>query len=155
MKKIPPAFSFSLVLITIFYPLLLNYAQAETYQCIKNGSTTYSEIPCTDGESKRVQIKPSVVSEQEYQRAVSQHKQNQATLQKIEAAHEKEDAQREKATRALASKNQKQKTKCDDLQLKVKWAREDAAQANPKTEAKARQKLKRALEKAALSCPTN
>jgi flagellar biosynthesis GTPase FlhF len=154
MKKI--SFSLSTVLMGIFCALIFTHAEAETYQCIKNGLTTYSGIPCADGESKRIQIKPSVVvSEQDYQRAVNQHKKDQATLQKIEAARQKEDAQREKTAKALASKSQKQKTKCDDLQLKVKWAREDVAQANPKTEAKARQKLKRALEKLALSCPVN
>lgn len=128
-------------------------ARAETYRCVKNGQTTFSEIPCPDGTSVPVQIRSSVVSAQDYQHAVEQHKKDQAALQKIETARQKEEAQREKAAQKLASQHQKQKAKCDDLQLKVKWAREDLTQSSPKSEAKARQKLKRAQEKLALTCP--
>jgi len=148
----------SIKLVYLIVPICLlcsSAANAETYRCIKQGQTSYSELPCQDGRSEVVEIKTAPVSEQAYQRALEQHQKNQAALQKIEAEHQKEAALRAKAAQAQAQKSQKQKSRCDELQLKIQWAREDLRNAKPKTEAKAQQKLKRAVEKAKLACPAD
>ncbi|MFZ6753104.1 hypothetical protein ACO0KY_06970 [Undibacterium sp. Dicai25W] len=53
------------------------------------------------------------------------------------------------------AKSKQQKAACDKAQLQVKWAKEDAKSAAPKSEAKAKLKLQRVKEKAALSCQSN
>jgi hypothetical protein len=126
------------------------YAQA--YKCAIDGKVTFSQTPCKNASSEMIELKASPVSDIEYQRAIKRNKRDAAELKKIETAREKEFIQNQKRANKLAAKNKKDKQRCDDYQLKVKWAREDLADAKPKTEIKARTKLRRAEEKAALAC---
>ena len=75
-------------------------------------------------------------------------------VKKLQNLRHKEDAKYAREIMAISAKNERQKEKCDALQTKVKWAKEDLSNAHPKAESKTRLKLKRATEKAALSCKT-
>lgn len=132
----------------------LSEAQAETYRCEKDGRTTFTEIPCTDGKASELKLNSNAnpVADSEYQRALKNKKNDEAALKKIETTRDKELAKQDKESKALAARNEKKKEKCADLQRKLKWAQEDARNASIKNEEKAKTKVRRASEKVDQAC---
>lgn len=146
--------TFTQLLLCSALTLGVSTAQAETYKCEKDGRTTFTEIPCTDGKASEVKLNTNAnaVAESEYQRALKNKKNEEATLKKIETTRDKELAKQDKENKALAAKNEKKKEKCADLQQKLKWAQEDARNASIKNEEKAKTKVRRASEKTDQAC---
>ena len=134
---------------------LSSIALAETYKCTNNGSTTYSQTPCPNGVSTTANILTTEAAAADYQEALKRNKKDAANLKKLEDIRHKDELQRDKELKAIALKNEQTARKCAALRANEKWAKEDLANASMKTEKKARIKLTRASEKAALSCKTN
>lgn len=129
-------------------------AFAETYKCDHHGAVTYSQTPCAEGIVKPMHLTVDKVSSADYQMGLKEHLKEQAEVKKLQNNRHREEAKYAREMRVILAKNERQKEKCDALQAKVKWAKEDLSNAHPKAESKARFKLKRATEKAALSCKT-
>lgn len=127
---------------------------AEIYQCEKNGRMQYSQTPCSQDQKaigKNVTL-DSTDSESEKQHRINQLAQDKKEAARLERERHKTEDKRDKENSRQVAKAEKQKTQCDKAHLQVKWAEEDARSASPKSEAKARQKLKRTKEKADLVC---
>lgn len=128
---------------------------AETYKCVHQGATTYSQTPCETGISKPITLKPDEVPAETYRQALKQNAQDKMTVEKMQDARHKSEAKYEREMKAIARKNEVKKQQCDALQAKVKWAKEDLAASGARTENKAKLKLKRADENLALHCQSN
>lgn len=140
------SFSFSLI--------FANAANADTpaFKCLDNGKTVFSQTPCKGGTSTAIDIKTIHPSEQEQHAAQNAHQQRLRTLSKLEKSRHKDEAQQDTINRRLASQAASARKRCEAKQLQTKWAKEDLKNTQPKAEMKARQKLKRAEEKADLVC---
>lgn len=135
--------------------LMAGHAFAEVYRCEQDGKTTFSQTPCAGGARQTIhqpnpQSEPA--SEAAQQSAKQQLKKDQQESKRLETIRHQTEAKRDREIRAIAAKAEKHKQKCDAMHLQVKWAQEDLTGASPKSEAKARLKLKRATEKTALAC---
>lgn len=153
MKTIHRQSIFATALI-ISLSAISSVAFAETYKCDHNGALTYSQTPCPDGIVMPINITTDQVSSADYQQALKDNLKEKTEVKKLQNLRHKEDAKYAREIMAISAKNERQKEKCDALQTKVKWAKEDLSNAHPKAESKTRLKLKRATEKAALSCKT-
>lgn len=127
---------------------------AEVYQCEKDGRMQYSQTPCTQDQKalgKKI-TQESTDSASEKQRRITQLAQDKKEAARLERERHKTEDKRDKEINRQTAKTEKQKGQCDKARLQIKWAEEDARNASPKSEAKARQKLKRTKEKAELAC---
>jgi type IV secretory pathway VirB10-like protein len=127
---------------------------AEIYQCEKDGRMQYSQTPCSQDQKaigKKV-TQDATDSASEKQHRINQLAQDKKEAARLERERHKTEDKRDKENSRQAAKTEKQKSQCDKAHLQVKWAEEDARSASPKSEAKARQKLKRTKEKADLVC---
>lgn len=132
--------------------LLSQIAVAETYKCMEDGVTSFTQQPCKSGVSIPLKLQSDEVTAEARQQALNLSAKEKAELRQLQEARQREESQMEKQMRALAAKNEKKKQQCASLQLKEQWAREDLANASGKNEAKAKSRLKRAKEKTQLSC---
>ena len=136
--------------------LLLLFATAPAsaiYKCESNAGTSYSDLPCPGGQ--RLTIDAAAASaddnsdnsdgKRRLAREKAELKQLQATRHKQEAAARK---QQQKARKAYEAKRKK----CATLALRLKWAREDAADAGLKKAAGARRKARRAEQAYQAAC---
>lgn len=128
---------------------------AEVYQCELNGKTTYSQTPCIHNEKQTIRqenlisLQPTPESQQ---LSKLQHQKDIKESKRLEDARHRTEAKRDREIKKNVAKADKQKEKCDYLQLQVKWAKDDLANSPPKAESKARSKLKKANEKANFFC---
>lgn len=127
-------------------------ASAETYKCVENGVTAYTQTACPDGAKQSLHKSSNNISESDYRQAVKVSEKEKFELNKILSARKKEEEKFEKEMRKISAKNEKNRQKCASLQLSAKWAKDDLANATPKTMAKAKTRLKKANEKAELQC---
>ena len=137
---------------------LQDAAVADIYQCDENGQTHYSQTACTPDQKQLTHsaiAATNTPSKEAQQAAKDRIQRDKAELKKIEQQRTKEQVKQEKATTKQVARSQQHKAMCDKAQLSVKWAKEDVNLAAPKSEAKAKLKLKRSKEKAALACQTN
>jgi hypothetical protein len=132
--------------------LLSQMATAETYKCMEDGVTSFTEQPCKSGMSTPLKLQSDEVTAEARQQALNLSAKEKAELHRLQETRQREELKMEKQMRALAAKNEKEKQQCASLQLKEKWAREDLANASGKNEAKAKSRLKRAKEKTHLLC---
>lgn len=131
-----------------------NLSAAEIYQCEKDGRMQYSQTPCSLDQKaigKKVTL-DATDSASEKQHRINQLAQDKKEAARLERERHKTEDKRDKENSRQAAKTEKQKSQCDKAHLQVKWAEEDARNASPKSEGKARQKLKRTKEKADLAC---
>lgn len=153
ISLIPSSFTLT-VAIFLSFCAPISIAFAQTYKCTKNGSTTYSQLPCSDGASIPANTPSGSIPNADYQEGLKRNKKDALALKKLEGMRQKDEAKQEKEMKAVASKNEKAAQKCLGLKTNEKWAKEDIANAAPKAEKKARLKYKRAAEKTALYCKT-
>jgi hypothetical protein len=125
---------------------------SDTYKCIYEGKTTFSQTPCIQGKSELIDIKTTPVSKEDYQKSVKQAAKDKKELAKIIKEKDKENTQYRKNASAAYKKDIKAKEKCEDYKMKAKWAKEDLKNTQPKSEIKAQIKLKRAKEKMEQAC---
>lgn len=142
--------SFSITYLTLF--ILIAPASAETYKCVDNGVSTYTQSPCPDTATQSVHKSSNNVSDKDYQQAIKTSEKEKADLNRLLSARSKEEEKYQKEQRKISSKNEKNRQKCVSLQLSAKWAKEDLANASAKSMSKAKSKLKKANEKAELQC---
>lgn len=144
----------------IFFALLMDVstpssmARGEAYKCINKNATSYEQYPCAEGVSTAVELSDKTVLSSQYLHAVKL-----AAIEKKEAKtlsnhRHKTEEKYNREMNSIATKNEKIKQKCAALQTTVKWAKEDLQNVTLKTERKLKLKLKRATEKAALTCKT-
>lgn len=137
----------------IFLLTLSGSSLATVYRCEQQGKIQYSQTPCPSGQTGQVLHQPlSVPSESERAQATGIANQEKAAANKLEKDRHTREQKQERELRQLSAQREKQKSQCERAQLQVKWANEDVHQAQPKAETRAKQKLKRANEKAALAC---
>lgn len=127
---------------------------AEVYQCERDGRIQYSQTPCTPDQKtlgKKV-TQDATENSNETQHHIQKLAQDKKEAARLERERHKTEDKRDKEFSRQAAKTEKQKSQCDKARLQIKWAEEDARNASPKSEAKARQKLRRTKEKAELAC---
>ena len=142
------------------YPFLLLFllgtvshnSLAQSYRCQKNGLTSYSQMPCQDGEQQTIKADPPTLPAYSHQQAKAIAAKEKAQAASLASSRHTAERKHEREMKAIAARNDKKKQQCDALALKTKWAKEDLARATPKAQAKAQLKLKRVGEKAALTC---
>lgn len=123
-------------------------------KCEANGKITYSEAPCPQGKATIIQT-PAAPSAAEVNAAKRTAASEALALRKIEQENAKQAklAQRaEQANARQAAKNAQRAKVCAQLELKKRWAEQDAAKAPQKNQAKLNDKAKRLGEKWALEC---
>jgi hypothetical protein len=147
-----PWISLSIIIAHLNLISLVTPASAETYKCVENGVSTYTQTRCPDGAIESIHKSSNNISDKDYQQAVKASEKEKAELNKLVSARKKEEENLAKEMRKISAKNEKNRQKCASLQLSAKWAREDLANATPKTIARANARLKRANEKAELQC---
>ena len=130
-------------------------AFTDAYKCTINGTTTFSQTPCSIGVSTPANIPNSEIPAADYQKVVERNKKDAVTLKKLEDARHKDELLRDKEIKTMTAKNAQTANKCATLRAHEKWAKEDLSNASMKTEKKARIKLNRASEKTALACKAN
>ncbi|MBC3874395.1 hypothetical protein [Undibacterium flavidum] len=127
-------------------------ADTPAFKCQDNGKIIFSQTPCKSGTSTVIDIKTIRPSEQEQHAAQNAHQQRLKIVSKLEKSRHKDDAKQDAINRHIASQAASARKHCEAKQLQAKWAKEDLKNTQPKAEMKARQKLKRAEEKADLVC---
>ncbi|MCU6433251.1 hypothetical protein LPB67_05600 [Undibacterium sp. Jales W-56] len=137
----------SLVIITF-----INTSQAEAYKCDVNGSISYSQTPCVANAKQAIMATHQGIPPYSEQKAKEIAAQEKSEANRLAQSRHKTENKNETEMKAIAARNTKKKQQCDEQQLKIKWVKEDLANAKPKAESQARQKVKRATEKAALVC---
>ncbi|MBI3284504.1 MAG: DUF4124 domain-containing protein [Burkholderiales bacterium] len=150
----------SVFAIKLSYLLLISMsisdaAFATIYQCQQNGKNSYSQTPCPQ-DALQVTREPeqlaAPVSSEAQLHAQQQLEKEKKEVKRLETDRHRLEARRDREIQKIANHAEKQKQQCSNMHLRVKWAQEDLANAAPRAESKARQKLKRAAEKAALVC---
>jgi hypothetical protein len=149
-KPFPGAIIHVIACVSMF--LLSRTVAAETYKCMEDGVTSFSQQACKSGVSTPVRLNSTEVTQEARQQALNLSAKEKAELGKLQETRQREEVKAEKQMRALAAKNEKKKQQCASLQLKQKWASEDLASASGKNEVKAKTRLKRAKEKTELLC---
>lgn len=121
------------------------------YKCEVDGATIYRDMPCASGkESQLPQTNSPSAAEQkkakqDHARAKKQLAKIERNKQQVASREQKESLQREKAAAA-------KQAKCRNLELKKRWAEEDAAKASDKSSANANTKARRAAEQLSAEC---
>jgi hypothetical protein len=139
------------VLLLLIALLSFSAPALAVYKCEAAGKVVYSDTPCHDGggNMKKLEIAaPLSDSESAQQRAT----QNKKELHQLETDRRKQEAKDDKVRQRAHKVQQAKKKKCDDLALRSKWAREDAAQAAGKSREKAKRTAERADEKYQVAC---
>ncbi len=146
----PPTLLLLVLLVSLTFP----GSALAIYKCESGGQTVYSDTPCHNGKTERMQeitVNTAATDAALAQKQAQQDKQELQRLQQERHKQEKVDAlQQEKRNKASAAKKQK----CAESAQRVKWANEDAASASGKTVERARQKARRTAEKHHLTCGT-
>lgn len=142
----------TLLLLVLLVSLTFSTSALAIYKCESGGQTVYSDTPCHNGKTERMQEIAVTAPATEAGLAQKQAQQDKQELQRLQQRRHKQekmdDRQQEKRNKASAAK----KKKCAESAQRVKWANEDAASATGKTAERARQKAHRATEKHQLTC---
>jgi len=121
------------------------------YKCESSGKTTYSDTPChnVSGNMKEIAVAAPPSDSKAAQQRLAQDKKE---LQRLETRRHREDAIAEREQHSRFKAHEAKKKKCENLALRSKWAKEDAAHAPIRTAARAKRKALRAAEKQQLEC---
>lgn len=122
------------------------------YKCNMNGKISYSQFACQEGTTTKIEIKSVPPSDSNLKQAASEKKRISFETKKMENVRKKLEAKETAKNNALAKHFAASKKRCDNQQLRLKWAKEDLKNTQPKGEMKMREKLKRTEEKTALNC---
>jgi hypothetical protein len=127
-------------------------ADVPAYKCNVNGKITYSQLACQEGVATKIEIKSTRPQDFDVKQAYKEKERISSATKKMEKLRLKSEAQETAKNRALTKRYESNKKHCDNQQLKLKWAKEDLKNTQPKGEMKMREKLKRTEEKTALNC---
>lgn len=129
--------------------LLLQAAPAAAvYRCDIEGRTVYRDMPCSDGTQTKIMIEAAPAATDAHRRAA---------LEKEQLAHiEKEAASQTEAQRKARRRKEREQAaaqrRCEKLEMRAKWAADDAAKANSHHTAKAQRKAERATGQYEAEC---
>jgi len=116
------------------------------YRCDIAGAVSYSDAPCPGGRELDIQ-QPS-----DRPAAAKRLAEDKKTVRRAEAEHSKAEAAEAKARQRAAKRRLAMDRKCDALERKQRWAKEDQKAASAKAMDKARQKANRAAERYEAEC---
>ena len=127
-------------------------AQA-VYKCSQGGKVSYGDRPCADGRGTRLAPPAAGVTPPEAGAVAARDARTLLELEKLRIGREKDDAreQRDQARQARAA--QARHKHCATLRLRHKWALEDLARADGKSQEAARRKARRQAEALVVECP--
>ncbi len=114
-------------------------------RCVAAGKTSYSDRPCPDGSTLRID-EPARTSPAAAGTDANQQRQaaELARLQQLRELRERQDQRiRDLASRGAAARDKK----CRTLAMQLKWREEDLRDASLKQEAHARKRLRRTEER--------
>ena len=121
------------------------------YKCEDKGQVTYRDEPCKGGKVLNVQGEQTAATPEQLaaQERAAREKRELTRLEKERREKEAiEEREMQKAAKAQAAKQKK----CRTLELKKKWAEQDAAAATGKSVEKARRNAVRKAEKYEVEC---
>jgi hypothetical protein len=123
------------------------------YKCEVDGKVSYSDAPCRDGKSRRMdEATWDTPSAPDVESAKGRAAREKNEVKQIEKARQQHEAQEEKDRQKLARADTGKRKKCADLALQQKWAEEDARAATGKSTEKARRAAYRRGEKFQMEC---
>lgn len=123
------------------------------YKCEAGGKVSYSDAPCRDGKSRRLEDATwDMPSAPDVESAKSRAAREKNEVKQIEKARQQQEAQEEKDRQKLARTDAGKRKRCADLALQQKWAEEDARGATGKSAEKARLAALRKGEKFKMEC---
>jgi hypothetical protein len=126
-------------------------AAADTiYKCTVDGKTSYGDRPCASGTSTELKVSAPERDIETMARMARQIALAQQLTARDDARALREEQAAERARRSAAS----QKSKCDKLRLRHRWALEDARTAADKKGTAATTRARRQAEAMALECPS-
>jgi len=140
-----------------FLPLLAAFLSTNAladpvYKCTQDGKTSYSDRPCAQGNS--VELPPAVGIRPEGAESVAtRDARTLVELEKLRIAREKEQARIAKADARQARAAATHRKQCARLNLRRRWADEDAARLTGRAKVAALRRAKRATEALAVECP--
>ena len=123
------------------------------FKCESDGKVTYSDAPCKQGKSVRLEDSSgSMPLPSDAARAQQQVTREKNELKRIESERQQREAQEDKERLKIAQAVAVKRKKCADLSLQQKWAEEDVAAATGKSTEKARRTARRKAEKLQMEC---
>jgi hypothetical protein len=123
------------------------------YKCEAGGKISYSDNPCGNGKSVRLEESPrSTPLSPDVATARQQATRDKNELKRLENERQQREAQEDKERRKLAQADAAKRKKCAELALQQKWAEEDAGAASGKSVEKAKRNARRKAEKLQMEC---
>ncbi|MBE3025924.1 DUF4124 domain-containing protein [Janthinobacterium sp. BJB1] len=128
--------------------LLAGSASAQgVYKCVKDGQTSYSETPCTDGQLQIIEVPPPPAA---VDKGAATRQERVAS--QLESARRQREQLEDQARERAARQKEIYDKHCAQLRLEQKWAAQDAVGAGDKTRNAAQLKARRAGERLAVEC---
>jgi len=132
--------------------LLSNALAQPVYKCTQDGRTTYADRPCATGKS--VELPPAAgIRPEGAETVATRDARTLVELEKLRIAREKEQQRADKADARTARAAAAHRKQCDRLQLRKRWADEDAARLTGRGRVAAQRRSKRTQEALAVECP--
>lgn len=122
------------------------------YRCEKNGTVSYADTPCAGGRSTDIsEDVRDPVSQGDAAAARKRVEQQKRAAAEIDRKKAKERESESKARQFAARKAAAKEKTCQPLALRKKWAEEDLASTDKKSDT-AKRKARRAIERYNLTC---
>lgn len=123
------------------------------YKCESEGKITYSDSPCSNGKSVKLdEPSGSTPLSSDAAKARQQAAREKNELKRIESERQQRETQENRERQKLTQVDAVKRKKCAELSLQQKWAEEDAAAASEKSAAKAKRNARRKAEKLQMEC---
>jgi hypothetical protein len=135
--------------IALLATALLSSPAFAIYKCEQNGTVSYSDQPCSHGTALNIDTTPGDSKAAKQQLASDEKK-----LKQLERERHQQEAQRDREAKQAAREHASRQKTCNNLALRLKWAKEDAASATGKSAEKQKIKARRAEEKYTTECGT-
>jgi hypothetical protein len=138
----------------LFFSLLALFSMPAmaVYKCESGEKVTYSDAPCRNGKTTDMGNQARQSSASDIAKAEQQNEREKQQLKQLENARHKREAKEEKEQQRLAKNLQAKKKKCQALEQKHRWSKEDLDRASAKKLDSARRRERRLAEKYALEC---
>jgi hypothetical protein len=132
--------------------LLTNALAAPVYKCTQGGRTTYSDRPCAQGKTVELPA-PVGIRPEGAESVTTRDARTLVELEKLRIARAKEQARSDRADARQARAAATHRKQCARLNLRKRWAEEDAARLTGRARVAAQRRAQRATEALAVECP--
>jgi len=123
------------------------------YKCESDAGTSYSDRPCPDGQRLAIETTAASTGDDSDNSDGKRRLAHEKTeLKQLQAARRKQEAAARKQQQQARKAYEAKRKKCATLALRLKWAREDGADAGLKKAASARRKARRAEQAYQAAC---